>query len=135
MGGGRGKGKKQSVIAKQEEPGSEEEKVSAYIRRARLQKPLKDEIEKVEASGNIEDGENMKMNISSTDMKNQVITENKRKRKGSELIIKIDAVKEENDIRRKQNPVDSTKSAGFRQNGSRRKNKPRRAAEAGIDFK
>jgi hypothetical protein len=25
------------------------------------------------------------------------------------------------------------KSTGFRQNGSRRKNKPRRAAEAGVD--
>ncbi|XP_054795098.1 uncharacterized protein LOC129300551 [Prosopis cineraria] len=123
MGKGRGKGKKQSVVAKLEEPGIEEDKVSAYRRSGRQQKSQKDEIVGVEkASGNTKEVETMEVNNSST--------EDKRKRKRSALVKeKIDEMKEENAIR----TDDSTKPAGFRQNGSRRKNKPRRAAEAGVD--
>ncbi|KAK7336632.1 hypothetical protein VNO77_17178 [Canavalia gladiata] len=136
MGRGRGKGKKQSVIA--EDPGSgEEDKVPAYRRRGRPLKPLTDEIEEVEATEIIEkDEENVKGNVSSNDLKTQVITVNKRKRKRSAQVKeKIDPIKEDNGIRAKSSPDDPVKSAGFRQNGSRRKNKPRRAAEAGVDCK
>ncbi|KAI4348760.1 hypothetical protein L6164_009442 [Bauhinia variegata] len=135
MGRGRGKGKKQSVNAKLEDTTSgEEEKIPAYRRRGRPQKPLKDENEEVETTENIEeDGEILKSNISNNDMKTQVITENTRKRKRSvQVKEKIDPVKEENGIRSKSSPDDSTQSAGFRQNGSRRKSKPHRAAEAGV---
>ena len=135
MGRVRGKGKKQSVIAKREDFGSgEEEKVPAYRRRGRPQKPLKDEIEEVEVTEKIEeDGETVKVNISSNDMKTQVITENTRKRKRSvQVKEKIDPVKDENGIRTKSSADDSPKSTGFRQNGSRRKNTPHRAAEAGV---
>ncbi|XP_028787423.1 uncharacterized protein LOC114743380 [Neltuma alba] len=127
MGKGRGKGKKQSVIAKREEYGNEKDKGSAYRRSGIQQKSLKDEIEEPEeVSGNIEDGENVEVKNSST--------ENKRKRKRSVLVKeKIDPVKEENPIRAKRDPDDSKKPVGFRQNGSRRKNKPRRAAEAGVN--
>ncbi|KAF7818966.1 uncharacterized protein G2W53_024421 [Senna tora] len=140
MGRGRGKGKKQSVISKQEEPGSgEEEKIPAYRRRGRPQKPLKDEIEGVEATEKSEEnGENVNGNVSSNDMmKTQLSTENKKKRKRSivQAKEKIDPSKEENGIRTMPSPDDLTKTGGFRQNGSRRKNKPRRAAEAGVDCK
>nr|KYP70593.1 hypothetical protein KK1_009813 [Cajanus cajan] len=102
MGRGRGKGKKQSVIA--EDPGSEK------------------------------DEENVKGNGSNNDLKTQAITVNKRKRKRSTQVKeKIDPKKEENGVLAKSGPDDSMKSTGFRQNGSRRKNKPRRAAEAGVD--
>lgn len=136
MGRGRGKGKKQSVIA--EDPGSgEEEKVPAYRRRGRPLKPLTDEIEEVEATELIEkDEENIKGNGANNDLKTQAITVNKRKRKRSTQVKeKIDPLKEENGILAKSCPDDSIKSTGFRQNGSRRKSKPRRAAEAGVDCK
>ncbi|XP_027350089.1 uncharacterized protein LOC113861463 [Abrus precatorius] len=136
MGRGRGKGKKQSVIA--EDPGSgEEDKVPAYRRRGRPVKPLMDEIDEVEATEIIEkDEENVKGNVSSNDLKTQVITVNKRKRKRSAQVKeKKDPMKEDNGIRAKPSPDDPVKSTGFRQNGSRRKNKPRRAAEAGVDCK
>lgn len=136
MGRGRGKGKKQSVIA--EDPGSgEEDKVPAYRRRGRPVKPLTDEIEEVEVTEIIEkDEENVKGNGSNNDLKTQGITVNKRKRKRSTQVKeKIDPKKEENGVLAKSGPDDSMKSTGFRQNGSRRKNKPRRAAEAGVDCK
>ncbi|XP_028777604.1 uncharacterized protein LOC114734212 [Neltuma alba] len=139
MGRGRGKGKKQTVTSKQEEPGSgEEERIPAYRRRGRPQKPLKDEIEEVETTEKIgENGENLNGNVSSNEMKTQLVPENKKKRKRSvQIKEKIDTTKEENGIRTNKSSSDvPTKTAGFRQNGSRRKNKPRRAAEAGVDCK
>ncbi|OIW17402.1 hypothetical protein TanjilG_22514 [Lupinus angustifolius] len=138
MGRGKGKGKNQSVIAKREEPGiGEEEKVPAYRKRGRPLKPLTDEIEEVEVTEKIKkDEENVNGNVSSNELKTQVTTVNKRKRKRSVHVKeKIDPVKEENGVRAKAITDDSVKSAGFRQNGSRRKNKPHRAAEAGVDCK
>ncbi|KAK7841160.1 hypothetical protein CFP56_015745 [Quercus suber] len=138
---GRGKGKKQNAVASREDPGSgEEEKIPAYRRRGRPQKPLKDEIEEEEEEGNtdkiLEDGEDAKVNISRKDMKNQNTIENGRKRKRSAQVKEnISSVGGENGIGKKSSPDDSTKSVGFRQNGSRRKNKPRRAAEAGVECK
>ncbi|CBI30035.3 unnamed protein product, partial [Vitis vinifera] len=103
MGRGRGKGKKQTVIATRDDPGS--------------------------------DGENEKGPITSKDAKNQATTENGRKRKRSlQTKENSDSVKEENGTETKSNNND-LKSVGFRQNGSRRKNKPRRAAEAGVECK
>ena len=133
---GRGKGKKQSIVTKSEDPGNgEEERVLSYRRGGSIQKPLKDEIEEVEVNENIEGGgENVKVN--SSDRKTQVITENKRKRKRSvQVKEKIDPAKEENGIRTKTSTNHSAKPSGFRKNGSRRKNKPHRAAEAGVDCK
>ncbi|XP_054825758.1 uncharacterized protein LOC129323183 [Prosopis cineraria] len=138
MGRGRGKGKKQRVTSKQEETGSgEEERIPAYRRRGRPQKPLKDETEDVDTTEKIgENGEILNGNVSSNEMKTQLAPENKKKRKRSvQVKEKIDTTKEENGIRTKSSSDDPTKIVGFRQNGSRRKNKPRRAAEAGVDCK
>nr|GMC84347.1 neurofilament medium polypeptide-like [Ipomoea batatas] len=44
-----------------------------------------------------------------------------------------ESVKEENGVGTKTNSKDLIKSVGFRQNGSRRKSKPRRAAEVGVE--
>lgn len=135
MGRGRGKGKKQ----KQEEIGSgEEERVPAHRRRGRPQKSVKDEVNEVEIPDKVEEnGENMNGNISNNEMKTQLASENKRKRKRSvQVKEKTDiTAKEENGIRAKSSSDDLTKTVGFRQNGSRRKNKPRRAAEVGVDCK
>ncbi|XP_041028500.1 uncharacterized protein LOC121268343 isoform X1 [Juglans microcarpa x Juglans regia] len=144
MGRGKGKGKKRTAIAAREDPGSGEEgKSPGYRRRGRPQKPLKDEIEEEaeeeeeEVAEKIEeDGENSKCNISRKDVKNPATIENGRKRKRSAQVKEsIDSVGVENGIGTKSSPNDSIKSVGFRQNGSRRKNKPRRAAEAGVECK
>lgn len=138
MGRGRGKGKKHIVIAVSEDPGSgEEEKMPAYRRRGRPQKPLKDDIEREEEIEKMEeDAEDLKSHISSKNMKYQPIIENGRKRKRSAKVKEnIDSVKEEKSVETNPSPDDLIKSVGFRQNGSRRKNKPHRAAEAGVECK
>ncbi|KAG2686958.1 hypothetical protein I3760_09G031200 [Carya illinoinensis] len=143
MGRGRGKGKKQTSIATREDPESGEEgKIPAFRRRGRPQKPFKDEEEEEEeeevdnAEKTKEDGEDAKGNISRKDVKNQATVENGRKRKRSAQVNEnIDSVGVENGIGTKSSPDNSLKSVGFRQNGSRRKNKPRRAAEAGFECK
>ncbi|XP_062015328.1 uncharacterized protein LOC133731899 [Rosa rugosa] len=137
MGRGRGKGKRLTVT-NHDDPGSgEEEKIPAQKRRGRPLKPLKDEIdeeevEKVEA----DDIENAKAGISSKEIKSPSAAENGKKRKRySQAKEKSDSVKEENGNGTRSSTDDSTKSNGFRHNGSRRKNKPRRAAEAGVECK
>ncbi|CAK8543331.1 unnamed protein product [Lathyrus sativus] len=139
MGRGRGKGKKQSAIV-EDLVSDEEDKVQAHRKRGRPLKPVMDENENediVEVTEKIEKGEeNVNGNVSNNDLKTEVITVNKRKRKrSSQVKEKIEPMKEENGVRAKSSPTDSVKSTGFRQNGSRRKSKPRRAAEAGVDCK
>ncbi|KAJ7980718.1 Rho GTPase-activating gacO-like protein [Quillaja saponaria] len=137
MGRGRGKGKKLTVT-NHEDPGSgEEEKIPAQKRRGRPQKPLKDdfdeeEVEKIE----VDDSENVKNGAPGKEMKSPTATENGRKRKRNSLVKeKPDTVKVENGIGNRSSTDDSTKSNGFRHNGSRRKSKPHRAAEAGVQCK
>lgn len=141
MGRGRGKGKKMAVIASHEDSG-EEEKMPPVKRRGRPQKTLKDEVEEEEEETEKideeeeeeEDGENLKISVSNKDGKPPISSENSRKRKrNSQVKENHDSVKVENGI--KNSPSDSIKSVGFRQNGSRRKNKPRRAAEVGVECK
>ncbi|KAI5318591.1 hypothetical protein PRUPE_7G074700 [Prunus persica] len=137
MGRGRGKGKKQSIIAVREDPGSgEEERIPPNRRRGRPHKPLKEDIGEGEEAQKTEDVEEAKIYVSSKDMKNQSAIENGRKRKRSAQVKEnIKSVKEDKNVETKSSLDDSTKSVGFRQNGSRRKNKPHRAAEAGVQCK
>ncbi|CAB4286835.1 unnamed protein product [Prunus armeniaca] len=137
MGRGRGKGKKQSIIAVREDPGSgEEERIPPNRRRGRPHKPLKEDIGEGEEAQKTEDVEDAKIYVSSKDMKNQSAIENGRKRKRSAQVKEnIKSVKEDKNVETKSSLDDSTKSVGFRQNGSRRKNKPHRAAEAGVQCK
>ncbi|KAF8395895.1 hypothetical protein HHK36_019850 [Tetracentron sinense] len=137
MGRGRGKGKKLTVVTSHDDPGSGgEETLPAHKRRGRPQKPLKDDIDE-EAAEKIEeeDGENAKTAITSKEMKGPAAAENgKKRKKNSQMKENPDSVKEENGVGTRSTN-DSTKSNGFRQNGSRRKSKPRRAAEAGVECK
>ncbi|KAM7524576.1 hypothetical protein LguiA_014478 [Lonicera macranthoides] len=132
MGRGRGKGKKQTIISTHEDSG-EEEKMPVK-RRGRPQKTLKDEVEEIEEHE--ENGENTKDSISSKENKNEITKENGRKRKRPSLAKENqDLVKKENGVATNGQVDDSVKSVGFRQNRSRRKNKPRRAAEVGVECK
>ncbi|XP_044504526.1 uncharacterized protein LOC123224856 [Mangifera indica] len=137
MGRGRGKGKKLTVSNHEDQGSGEEEKIPAQKRRGRPQKPLKDDIDEEEAEKiDEEDGENGKVRTVSNEIKSPTATENGKKRKrNSQVKEKSDSIKEENGIGTRSSTADSTKSNGFRHNGSRRKSKPRRAAEAVVECK
>ncbi|KAF5819912.1 hypothetical protein HanRHA438_Chr02g0094381 [Helianthus annuus] len=114
MGRGRGKGKKLSLTYNNGDPANEEDK-----QKGRLEKPLMNEddedIEKIEENDDDIDDENASSNVNGN---------NKRKRDkvGKK---KGDLVKEES--------ASGAGSKGFRHVGSRRKNKPHRAAEVGVE--
>ncbi|KVI03520.1 uncharacterized protein LOC112511976 [Cynara cardunculus var. scolymus] len=122
MGRGRGKAKKSSVIAHHEDGSGEEEKLPVK-RRGRPTKAHKEEEE--------EEAEKTDEN---KDTKLEAALENGKKRKKPSLQTEEnpETVKDENNIEPKANGHDLTKAVGFRHNGSRRKNKPRRAAEVGV---
>ncbi|KAL0452995.1 UNVERIFIED_CONTAM: hypothetical protein Slati_1277600 [Sesamum latifolium] len=141
MGRGRGKGKKQPTLAARDDTGSGEDEKLPVRRRGRPQKPLKDDIEKEDEVLKIieedDDIEETKGSALSRSTKNQAATENgrKRKRPSSQVKESADSLKEENGMGTKTSATDLIKSVGYRQNGSRRKNKPRRAAEVGVECK
>ncbi|GFY98302.1 hypothetical protein Acr_12g0008430 [Actinidia rufa] len=140
MGRGRGKGKKQNSIAVRDNPGSgDDEKNPPYRKRGRPQKLVKDEIEEEGEAEKIEEEEeeeDKKSSISNKDVNNLAVAENGRKRKrSSQAKDNLEFVKDENGVGTKSSTDNSVKPVGFRQNGSRRKNKPRRAAEVGVECK
>ncbi|PSS15631.1 hypothetical protein CEY00_Acc13123 [Actinidia chinensis var. chinensis] len=137
MGRGRGKGKKQNSIAVRDNPGSgDDEKNPPYRKRGRPQKLVKDEIEEEGEAEKIEEEEDKKSSISNKDVNNLAVAENGRKRKrSSQAKDNPEFVKDENGVGTKSSTDNSVKPVGFRQNGSRRKNKPRRAAEVGVECK
>ncbi|OIS98206.1 PREDICTED: uncharacterized protein LOC109233466 [Nicotiana attenuata] len=134
MGRGRGKTKKQSV---REDLVSGEEEKMPVRRRGRPQKPKseieeeEEEVEKIVGDG--DDSEKTKGSVLNKDSKNQVAEDGKKRKRPSQVMENKDSVKEENGVGTKTNSNDLIKSVGFRQIGSRRKNKPRRAAEVGVE--
>uniref|UniRef100_A0A3Q7ILH2 Uncharacterized protein n=1 Tax=Solanum lycopersicum TaxID=4081 RepID=A0A3Q7ILH2_SOLLC len=126
MGRGRGKGKKQSV---REDLGSGEEEKIPIRRRGRPLKPSKDEIgeeeeeeEAMKVKEEGDDSENTKGSVINKDVKNQGVV-NGKKRKRTSQVKEVDSTKGENGVGNKTNSNELIKSVGFRQNGSRRKNK------------
>ncbi|KAL9233629.1 hypothetical protein vseg_008600 [Gypsophila vaccaria] len=129
MGRGRGKSKK-STVTSHEDPGSgEEERIPAQKRRGRPQKPLKDEVTNDEESSKMEGdtSENKESSVVTT------IEIGKKRKRNSPTKEKQSPAKEENGIAETLVTDVSTKPNGFRHIGSRRKNKPRRAAEVGVE--
>lgn len=137
MGRVRGKRKKPTIIASHEDHGSGEElKIPAFRRKGRPQKPLKAEVKEEEAEKIVEDGKDPKLSISSKDLGNQAtITKGRKRKKSTQAKEDKDMDKHESGIGLKPSTDESMKSVGFRQNCSRRKSKPRRAAEAGVECK
>ncbi|KAJ8900116.1 hypothetical protein K2173_024232 [Erythroxylum novogranatense] len=141
MGRGRGKGKKQTLIASHENNGhDEEENFPTYKIRGKSIKPMKEEIGEEELEKIEEHIDNGIDSISGKDVKTLESAGNGRKRKMSDHV-KENTISIENTISMKEEDGNGTrlttdgamKMVGFRQNGSRRKNKPRRAAEVGIE--
>ncbi|KAG7574589.1 hypothetical protein ISN44_As09g027620 [Arabidopsis suecica] len=132
---GRGKGKKQSASTREDRGSGDEEKIPAYRRRGRPQKLMKDEFEEEEEEDEEmvekmeeEDEEIDDGSVTSKDLKK----EKKRKMSNGS---NTDLNEEDNGLGSKSCTDDSTRSTsiGFRPNGSRRKSKPRRAAEAVVE--
>lgn len=124
MGRGRGKGKKPAAVERSEDQVSEgEEHLPSFKRSGRPQKLLKDEAD---------EGEIKKMEENGEESKPKWENEKKRKRY---LQVKDDfdtELKEKNTIIRSK-VEETTRTNGFRHNGSRRKSKqPHRAAEAVV---
>ncbi|KAH6755450.1 rho GTPase-activating gacO-like protein [Perilla frutescens var. hirtella] len=128
MGRGREKERKQSAVADHDDTGSGEDEKLPMRRRGRPQKPLKGEIEEEDKIVMIEKEDDDVEETYTLSKKNG------RKRKRASCVEKnVETVKEENGVGAKTSATDSIKSIGDRSNGSRRKNKPRRAAEAGVE--
>ncbi|CAH9068538.1 unnamed protein product [Cuscuta epithymum] len=135
MGRGKGKAKKQSP---HEDLGSgREEKIHPIRKRGRPVKPVKDdvkegsdEIERIKVIEDLEDNTKGGTVLSRGVQNNQVGCENGKKTKpapqatdnNSDLVVDEEKAS-----------IDLKKVVGFRQNASRRKNKPRRAAEVGVE--
>lgn len=135
MGRIKAKGKKLAVT-NQDDPGSaEEEKTLAQKGRGRPQKLLNDDIDEEEAE-NIEnqESEDTTNDVLGNEAKSSTASQNGKKRKrNSRGKEKVDSMKEKNGNGTTSSTEESNKSNGFRRNGNRRKNKPCRAPEAGVD--
>ncbi|KAG9132708.1 hypothetical protein Leryth_026003 [Lithospermum erythrorhizon] len=132
MGRGRGKGKRQADPA--EDIGSAEEEKPRVKRRGRPQKRLKDDTDGEEVE-NLEDHEDdsEKTEVSEQKIETKAVENGRKKKKPSHVKENVDSVEEENGVETRTVSNNSLKSVGFRPNGSRRKNKPRRAAEVGVE--
>ncbi|CAH1452685.1 unnamed protein product [Lactuca virosa] len=117
---GRRKGKK-FTLTNNDDPGSgEDEKIPVQKRRGRPQKPLVDEADEDLVKMEEEEDDEDEDETTNSDASGKKRKRNKQKEKG-------DLVKD--------GSPNGTRSNGFRHNGSRRKNKPHRAAEAGVECK
>jgi hypothetical protein len=134
MGRGRGRGKKLTLVRRHEEKGSSgEEVVPERKRRGRPQKRFAEKIDQTDIENSVEKVDVDEEQLDAAKLNNgTAAVGNKRGRplkEGSNIVV------EENNSSIRSNSDESTRTNGFRQNGSRRKNKPRRAAEAGLECK
>nr|XP_043612713.1 DEAD-box ATP-dependent RNA helicase 18-like [Erigeron canadensis] len=125
MGKAKAKGKRATLTHKNDDPatGGEDEKTLAQKRKSRHQKPFIDDedVEKIEEQEDAADDDGDDNSISD-------LNEKKRKRNK-------EAKEKDNNLVKKESPNGTRRSNGFRQIGSRRKNKPHRAAEVGVECK
>jgi len=134
MGRGRGRGKKLTIVRSHEDKGSSgEEVVPARKRRGRPLKRFADKIDQTDVENFVEKVDGDGEEVDDVKLKNSTSSVgNKRGRplkEGSNLVL------EENNSSIRSSSDESTRTNGFRQIGSRRKSKPRRAAEAGLECK
>ncbi|KAL0922741.1 hypothetical protein M5K25_006755 [Dendrobium thyrsiflorum] len=127
---GRGKGKKLAIISRHGDPDSGDEQLPVHKRRGRPQKPSKTDANEEESEKNEDEGDDLKPDFKE---ENNTFLENANKRKRySQAKGNSDTVLEEKDTIIRSKLEETTTTNGFRHNGSRRKSKPHRAAEAGI---
>lgn len=128
MGKGRAKGKKLSVTNQEDAVSGEEEKIPAQKRRGRPQKSPRDGTEEDDEGQKIEDEDSEDASGKETKSNAAMTPDGKKRKRNAQVKDKVfDFMKETN------GSADSNESNGFRQNGNRRKNKPRRAAESVVE--
>ncbi|KAK8955281.1 hypothetical protein KSP40_PGU012521 [Platanthera guangdongensis] len=123
MGRGRGKGKKPATVGRDEDPESEgEEHNPSYKRRGGSPKSLPDDADKEEIKRFEENDDD------------STPKEEKGKKRKRYLQVKDDfnTNLEDKATNIRSKLEETTKTNGFRHNGSRRKSKPHRAAEAVV---
>lgn len=137
MGRGRSRGRKQNLVAASDDLGTGGGKVLASKRRGRPQKPLKDEIEEDEQIDKVEENVEISKRLITRNSEDQMDLENETKKRKSPLQVteNADYIEEDSISGGKPSTEDSIKPVTFRQNGSRRKRKPHRAAEVGVECK
>ncbi|KAM7280758.1 hypothetical protein ACFE04_007892 [Oxalis oulophora] len=131
---GRAKKGKKSTVKNEDIGSGDEEKIPTQKKRGRPTKPLKEEFEEDEIDKI--DEENSESGKTSVVTKEVIkippgVENGKKRKRNSQTKDKADSVKEDNGNGAKDEST--KKSNGYRLNGSRRKNKPRRAAEAGVE--
>ncbi|KAJ1702529.1 hypothetical protein LUZ63_002308 [Rhynchospora breviuscula] len=138
MGRGRGKGKK-TATGSDETGSGPEEVIPTQKRRGRPQKPLKEETDEEEEEEilkpelELEQKDRGEPGKIETDPKHALITSTKKAEEIAKKKRKKQAqVKEETKSDVQTIPEVVCRANGFRHSSSRRKSKPRRAAEAGI---
>ncbi|KAG6528982.1 hypothetical protein ZIOFF_011174 [Zingiber officinale] len=135
MGRGRGKGKKLTLSAYNEEPKSGgEEVLPAYKRKGRPQKPLKDDMDEDNLDQNEEVEDDSKLSALNKEVKILTVVNGKKRKRLSKAKENSELLKTENGTG-SESKEHSPSSNGFRRVGSRRKSKPHRAAEAGVECK
>ncbi|KAL5208191.1 hypothetical protein ABZP36_032626 [Zizania latifolia] len=140
MGRGRGRGKKLTTVRSHEDKGSSgEETVPARKRRGRPQKRLADKIDQTDVEKFVEnvdgkEGEADDVKLKATRLEKNTTSAAGNKR-GRQLKDTSNLVLEESNSSIRSSSDETTRANGFRQIGSRRKSKPRRAAEAGLECK
>ncbi|XP_020598369.1 uncharacterized protein LOC110037961 [Phalaenopsis equestris] len=131
MGRGRGKGKKIANASRHGDPDSGgEEQLPLHKKRGRPQKPSKNDANENGSEKNEEDGDDFLPHFKE---ENCTVLENAKKRKRYfRAQENSDTVLEEKEASIGSKVEDTKKTNGFRHNGSRRKSRPHRAAEAGV---
>jgi hypothetical protein len=134
MGRGRGRGKKLTTVRSHEDKGSSgEEVVPAKKRRGRPQKRFASKIDQADVENFVEQVDADQEEADDAKLKNSAAAGGTKRgrplKEGSNI-----AVEDTNSTVRLSSD-ESTRTNGFRQIGSRRKNKPRRASEAGLECK
>ncbi|KAF0935155.1 hypothetical protein E2562_030436 [Oryza meyeriana var. granulata] len=142
MGRGRGRGKKLTIVRSHEDKGSNAEVVMpARKRRGRPQKRFADKIDQADVENfveNVIDGEEVEgddVKLKASRLEKNTTTAAAGNKKGRQLKESSNLVLEESNSSIRSSSDESTRTNGFRQIGSRRKSKPRRAAEAGLECK
>lgn len=127
----KGKGKKFTSTNDEDVMSGEEEKIPVQKKRGRPLKVRKEEINEDEHE-KAEEKKTQKTTdgVLSDEMKNSMITENGRKRNAKG---KFETGNVESESETRSSPEGISKPNGFRHNGSKRKSKPCRAAEAGVE--
>jgi hypothetical protein len=134
MGRGRGRGKKQTTVRSHEDKGSSgEEVVPVKKRRGRPQKLFASKIDQADVENFVEQVDADQEEADDAKLKNNTTAGGTKRgrplKEGSNI-----AVEDTNSTIRLSSD-ESMRTNGFRQIGSRRKNKPRRASETGLECK